>query len=82
MGPVEALNKGLVRAPLSHMRSHQVAYGRAQERPAKGCSTQRQGGCSLWRQPALTCIPHPGLGLPPGLPPAAWISVALSGQDY
>lgn len=53
------------RGPLSHVGAHQVACRRSQKRPAQGCSTQPQGGCSLWRQPVMTCIPHPGLGLPP-----------------
>ena len=53
------------RGPLSQVGAHQVACGRAQKGPAQGCSTHPQGGYSLWRQLVLTCIPHPGLGLPP-----------------
>lgn len=66
----------LVQAALPHVGSHQAARGR--EGPAEGCSTQPGGG--LWSQPAVTCISCPGLGLPPCLPPVAWVSCAWSGQ--
>lgn len=64
------LNKGtLIQGILPHIGSHQAPGPWT----GKGCSTQPQGG--LWKQPAMTCSPRPGLGLHSCLPPAAWVSV-------